>query len=349
MGAGDVTVSMYAILDAIIDESVNVLKTFPNNLTDAQARDFAATSLTAIDCILLRHGFVYPGHGLVQLLSDGLGPTMYNDPANRNELRNEVHNIRRQKFIDAQGAGPFYVVDCDIASYIYLAVAEVMKYPLHLIEIPTHNFVRWVFDSGSYLDFETMDGVATDDDYYQSNWGIPSSFVGRGGILVTMNNMQALAYHYATVAVSWSWRGDLNRMIETYLRSIATDSTHPFSLNNLAWFYAAVPRIENRDGAKAVQFGKQAVAILADSDNLDTLACSYGQNNDFEMAIATEMNAINVAWAPFGSGLQNDLALFESRPPRACDDTSFGKDPAPFRPGLTIVRAANVKTLLRLH
>jgi len=349
LGAGDVTPAMYAILDTLIDEGLTVLKPIPAHLSADQAKDFAVDALKTIDCILLRHGFVYPGKGLVQLLSDGLGPTMYDDPVFRNQLRNQSHNVRREKFIDARGAGPFYVVDCDIASYIYLAIAEVMKYPLHLIEIPKHNFVRWEFGSGSFIDFETMDGFKTDDDYYKTIWGIPASFVGRGGILETMNVKQALAYHYATVAISWSWRGNIIRMKETYLQSISTDASHAFALNNLAWFYAAVPKIELRDGAKAVQYGLRAVAILADSDNLDTLACSYAQNHDFSGAINAENTAIRVGFSPFGSGLQDDLKLFQGVPPQTCNDSTFGKDQQPFRPEQDIAGVVSDKVLLRFH
>jgi hypothetical protein len=349
IGAGDVTQEMYAILDMLIDESVAILKPYPSGLSILQAQKFAIDSLKAIDCILLRHGFVYPGHGLVQLLSDGLGPTYYNVTSDLDDLRNQRHNVRRAAFINARGAGPYYVVDCDIASFIFLGIAEVMKYPLHLIEIPQHNFVRWEFSPGSYVNFETMDGFETDDDYYKTNWFIPDAFVGRGGILDTMNDKQTVAYHDASVALSWSWRGDLTRMIDFYLRSISADSTHAFALNNLAWFYAAVPKTELRNGEKSIQYGLQAVAVIADGDKLDTLACGYAQNGDFAKAIETEGDAIKAAYTPFGSNLAGDLALFRDIPPRTCNDSGFGKDPAPFRPGQGVARAATDKELLRLH
>ena len=207
---------------------------------------------------------MYPGHGLVQLLSDGLGETFYNGDADLMELKNQRHNVRRAAFIAARGNGPYYVVDCDVASYIYLAIAEVMKYPVHLVEIPKHNFVRWVFAGGSHLDFETMDGFETDDEYYRKNWFIADEFIGRGGILDTMNERQTVAYHDASVAVAWSWRGDITRMINSYLQSIATDSTHGFALNNLAWFFAAAPKLELRDGTKALRYALQAATVIPD-------------------------------------------------------------------------------------
>lgn len=125
VGAGDVTPQMYAVLDDLIMEGQQRLKPIPAVATPAQQKQFARDALVTIDCILLRHRFVYPGHGLVQLLSDGLGPTRYSDAADIKELSNQRHNVRRSRFIS--GAGDYYVVDCDTASYIYLALGRVDK------------------------------------------------------------------------------------------------------------------------------------------------------------------------------------------------------------------------------
>jgi hypothetical protein len=138
-------------------------------------------------------------------------------------------------------------------------------------------------------------------------------------------------------------------MIDFYQRSVLTDCTHPFALNNLFWFYAAAPKIEWRDGAKAVQHGLRATAVPADGDGLDTLACAYAQNGDFARAIDTELVAIDVAYAPFGSSISGDLGLFRASSPQTCNDSGFGRDPAPFRPGQTVARAATDKELLRFH
>jgi hypothetical protein len=333
LGAGAVTPAMYSILDSLIDEGLATLKPLSDGLSEAQGQAFAIEAMTAIDCLLLRHGFVYPGHGAVALLSDGLEPILYEDPDDLRELHDQEHNIRRQRFIEARGKGPFYVADCDIAAYLYLAIAEVMKYPVRLVEIPRHNFVRWELGAGQFVDFETMDGAVTSDPNYIANWQIDIGYAGRGGILESMSTQQVLAYHDVTVAISWSWRGDVAKMIDTYERSIATDHSHTLALNNLAWFYAAAPKAEWRDGAKAMRYALQAVEMVADGDNLDTLACAYAQEGAFEKAIETEKAAIEAGYVPFGSDLDGDLALFESVPPQTCSDAGFGKDPTPFRPG----------------
>jgi len=199
-GIGPVTDSEYSILDAVIDEAKIRLRPMPAGLDDVTYKQFAIDSLKTIDCILVSHGFVYPGIGLVQLLSDGLDPTMFSDAMYYQELLRSPHNEGRIKFIEQRKPGPYYVVDCDIASYMYLAIAEIIKYPLAMVQMPLHNFIRWKLPGGGYIDF----GKQTDDNYYEVLWGIPPKFVGTPGVLTAMSDAQLLAYEYFGVAISYN-------------------------------------------------------------------------------------------------------------------------------------------------
>jgi hypothetical protein len=90
--AGPVTPTEYAILGAILDEAKSGLRPIPEGLDDAVDKQFAVESLKTIDCTLVSHGFVYPGIGLVQLLSDGLDFTMFTDPKYYKALLDSPHN-----------------------------------------------------------------------------------------------------------------------------------------------------------------------------------------------------------------------------------------------------------------
>jgi hypothetical protein len=329
-GVGPVTDSEYAILDAVIDEAKTRLKPIPAGLDDVPYKQFAVDSLKTIDCILVSHGFVYPGIGLVQLLSDGLDPTMFSDAKYYQALLLSPHNAGRTSFIEQRKPGPYYVVDCDIASYMYLAIAEIMKYPLAMVQMPLHNFVRWKRPGGGYIDFETMDGKQTDDNYYEVVWGIPPKFVGDPGVLTTMSDAQLLAYEYFGVAISYTWKNDIPTAIAKYEKAMSVDATLGDSANNLAWLYAVVPAVKFRDGQKAVAYAQKAVSISQNGDWLDTLACAYGAVGDFAEGVAAENRAKQAGWAPSGSNIQGDLDLLNSGHP--CEDPTFGIDPHPFRP-----------------
>jgi tetratricopeptide (TPR) repeat protein len=342
---GPVTASEYAILDALLDEAKDRLHPLPADIDDNEAYErFAADSLQVMDCILVRHGFVYPGIGLVQLLSDGLDPTTFTDPRYYQALLESPHNSGRISFIELRKPGPYYVVDCDIASYLYLAMGEVMKYPLFLVQMPLHNFIRWQRPRGGYIDFETMDGKETNDDYYAAIWGIPKTFIGVSGVLTTMNSEQLLAYEHFGIAISYTWKHDYTNAISEYERAISIDATLSESENNLAWLYTVVPDTTLRNGPKAVVHGENAAAILADSDVLDTLACAYGLAGDASRAVATEDRAIQVHWAPQGSDLSKDLALLSAG--NTCEDSTFGMDPHPFRPSSQTLSPAHIRDVL---
>jgi hypothetical protein len=347
-GVGPVDSTEYATLDAILDDARARLKPIPTDLDRPAYDAFALDALRTVDCVLVSHGFVYPGIGLVQLLSDGLDRTTFADTRYYRALLASPHNTGRTDFIEKRKPGPYYVVDCDIASFMYLAVGDVMKYPISMVDLPMHNFVRWNRPDRSYIDFETMDGVQTDDSYYQSHWGIPVSFLGMPGVLTTMTQGQLLAYHYFTTALAIVWKHDYPAAIAVYKTAISTDSTLNDAANNLAWTYTVVPAAGLRDAQQAVTYAAQAVSILADGDTLDTLACAQGLAGKFAEAVQTENRAIQVNWAPQGSSLSSDLALLKAM--QICRDPNFGTDPRPFRPAspASIPLITNALSLNRL-
>lgn len=326
-----VTPQMYAVLDGLISEAVKQLAFYPHPLPAGGVKAFAQQQLGKIDCLLLSHGFVYSGKGLVQSLSDGLGPTLYDMPDALRDLKTgQGHNARRIKFIEARGQGPFYVVDCDIASFIYLAVAEVMHYPLYLITIPGHNFVRWVADDGRTYDYETMDGELTDDGYYMRRWLIPSHYAHVAGILDTLDVKKTFAYHNSLNAVTLSWRGKYDDVIKQYMRSIEEDPVASFATNNLAWFYATGPEPYS-DGKLAVKYASLAATQFpGNGDILDTLACAYARSGDFTQAVEAADKAAHVGYAPNGGLTLSDRDAVAAHQP--CKDPGFGRDPRPFRP-----------------
>jgi len=222
-----------------------------------------------------------------------------------------------------------------------------MKYPLSMVQMPLHNFIRWRRPNGTYIDFETMDGKETDDVYYVSRWAIPQKFIGSPGVLTTMSSTQLLAYEYFGIAIATTWKHDYSHAIVEYQKSIATDATLGDAANNLAWLYAVAPDPQYRDGRKAVEYARRAVALFPNGDWLDTLACAYGQAGDFRAAIDAETRALQSAWAPAGSDVLGDLAVLKSGHP--CEDPKFATDPRPFRQGTPMPSGVLSKDANAIH
>jgi cytochrome c-type biogenesis protein CcmH/NrfG len=67
-------------------------------------------------------------------------------------------------------------------------------------------------------------------------------------------------------------------------------------LNNLAWIEAAYPDASGRDGAQAVQLAQRAVALSGKNPSyLSTFAAAYAENGQYDLAAATQQQAIQLA------------------------------------------------------
>ncbi|HXC57402.1 MAG TPA: hypothetical protein VNU97_19030 [Rhizomicrobium sp.] len=344
---GRVTPQMYLNLDTVIARSATELERLgpyrPNARTAEQDMAYGRAALHLIDCVLVESGFVYPGHGLVPLLSDGLGATAY---ADRSELLAQSHNRRRRTYIEQRATSNFYVVDCDIASFLYLAVAQVMHYPLHLVEIPGHDFVRWTVDERHRFDFDTMDGVDEtvagdlDVDSFYKTHGVPASSLSRGHTFADMTENQIVSYYYDAMGLEFlhapAVDPDYAHMLAAFEQAIRYDRDNPAPYNRVAWFLAAV-RPDAALNPKALAYSTRATALWPQASFWDTKACVEARRGDFDAATATQRIALNAPDPSFSRTLQEDmqthLAAFANRQPCAEDLVRYRQDVCPFRPG----------------
>ena len=116
-------------------------------------------------------------------------------------------------------------------------------------------------------------------------------------------------------------KGSLNEAIAQYETALALAPQDPRSRNNLAWILATAPDAKIRDGAKAVGFAQQAVAISGDREPqfLRTLAAAYAENGRFPEGIAAAQQAAviaNMQGKPrLANNLEKDLVLYRAHVP----------------------------------
>jgi Flp pilus assembly protein TadD len=81
--------------------------------------------------------------------------------------------------------------------------------------------------------------------------------------------------------------------------------------NNLAWILATSPLDAVRNGARAVDFARQAnqIARGQDPNVLSTLAAAYAEAGRFTDAITAAQEALRLATARNDTALINDLRL----------------------------------------
>ena len=86
--------------------------------------------------------------------------------------------------------------------------------------------------------------------------------------------------------------GQQEEAIAAFERSLALDGENPEALNNLAWLLLTAEQRKLLDPVRALELAEKAVQIQARSHILDTLAEAYWQNKMFELAVESELRAL---------------------------------------------------------
>ena len=116
-------------------------------------------------------------------------------------------------------------------------------------------------------------------------------------------------------------QGSPKEAIAQYEMAVALGPQDPHSRNNLGWILATSSDAEVRDGAKAVDFAQQAVALSGGREPqfLRTLAAAYAENGRFADAVATAQQAALLAGMQGKRGLakhlEEDLLLYRAHLP----------------------------------
>ena len=105
-------------------------------------------------------------------------------------------------------------------------------------------------------------------------------------------------------------QGSLKQAIAQYEAALALAPEDPHSRNNIAWVLATSSDGSIRDGAKAIGFAQQAVALSGGREPQfrRTLAAAYAENGRFSEAIAAAQQAAAIANMQGKQRLTNNLA-----------------------------------------
>ncbi|MEZ6117392.1 MAG: tetratricopeptide repeat protein [Pirellulaceae bacterium] len=90
--------------------------------------------------------------------------------------------------------------------------------------------------------------------------------------------------------------GQLMAALDAYRQTLKVQPNMTLAANNLAWILATHPDDTLRNGSEAVQWAEHVCqqTEFAEPSFLDTLACAYAEANDFEQAVSTAKQAMEV-------------------------------------------------------
>jgi len=91
--------------------------------------------------------------------------------------------------------------------------------------------------------------------------------------------------------------GNIEESINNYQKALQLDPFQADVLNNLAWILATTPEQDNRNAQKAIELAQKAARFThyQSPAMLDTLAAAYASNGQFELAVQTANEALQLA------------------------------------------------------
>jgi len=116
-------------------------------------------------------------------------------------------------------------------------------------------------------------------------------------------------------------QGSLKEAIAHYEKALALAPKDPHSRNNIAWVLATSSDASIRDGARAVEFAREAVEFSNSEDPkfLRTLAAAYAESSRFSEAVLTAKRGVQTATmqgkSAFAHVLERDIALYREHIP----------------------------------
>jgi hypothetical protein len=278
----------------INDGSIAAAKTNPN----PKSRTEALATLMAIQVALERHNFLQPimRKDWPQTIGTALTPLNLTALQLADHLA-DPDNARRLPNLDR--TKPMYWVDCDMGASLFLAIGERFGWNTRLVEVPSHNFVRWTLSTGETVNWDWTHGESRSDDAYHLDGELGQHQRLRGFFLRSYSPTEANAYYLGLVGSKATRDEDEIRLLEESIKAA------PFievTQNNLAWAYATTPGTSRGKLQVAISAAMAALSVEPDNGNVaDTLACSFAAVGEKNLALALEDYAIQHP----GSGATN--------------------------------------------
>ncbi len=192
--------------------------------------------------------------------------------------------------------------DCDTGSFLFLSVAQRADLPLELVEVPEHNFVRWVSE-GSHLNWDINDATSYTDARYIDGWYVsrhvdPDSDPTFGGYMVPHTRSHIDGYHDFLLGLYAGRANDAALKEQLLLRSIERRPGVGKSLAGLAWLYASHEDYTGDEHRRiALEYGRAAYERLpGDTFFQKVYSCALAANGRFDEAIAFERDHVANGW-----------------------------------------------------
>lgn len=207
----------------------------------------------------------------------------------------------RRAFYEAHPDDLYYHFDCDLGSLIILGIAERMGLPISFVEVPDHNFVRWRFEDGTHINWDTnAAGIYTDDQFRQGQSPTSGNRFDREteerlGYLKDMSRAEIKGYYFGLMGSRLSAEGEVEEAARIFDQAVTLRPNGTTAQNNYAWMIVTRPEFKGVTfGEKAVRLSKGVFDLSPNDRNAnDTYSCALAAASRFDDAVYIERLAFD--------------------------------------------------------
>lgn len=241
--------------------------------------------LLQIDSVLAEQGY------FTCIKVEYMSQTLRRSSKSNFECTLQTANLYRKQCL--QNFDSIFKMDCDLGSFLYLSIAEVLKLPLKLIEVPKHNFVRWEFENGTYLNWDVNAIAAFSNNEYRQG-RTPASYIAfdsiqekQNGYLKSKSHEQILGYYSFVLGRNYKRQRNYIAARYYYQLAIELQPQHPLPKMCMAYLLTFHQSPKNKTELElANQLALEAVrSFPKDNVYLETLACSFARLGKFDEAL----------------------------------------------------------------
>jgi hypothetical protein len=269
----------------------------------------ALAALKQIQVSLVKQNFLQPDHPnrWPMTLGEALTPLQF-DAARLEQLLAYGPNQSRRNMLNS--AAPYYFVDCDMGSQIFIAVAQRLGWDIRLVQVPNHNYIRWHLADGSTVNWDWVQGASKDDSMYGLSGVLDEALVSRGKYLRSYSAAESDAYYLGLVGLKATRIQDRVRLLA---ESLAEAPELDVTQNNHAWAFATWSQSSSQELKLAVSNALAGLSVdPTDGNRADTLACLFSRIGEQALAVALEDYAVKFPGTGSVEGFKNNKARIQA-------------------------------------
>ncbi len=172
-------------------------------------------------------------------------------------------------------------IDCDNYAALYIAIAEVLKIPMVPVYAPNHSFIRFCFNDGTYINWETTQGISRPDSYYITSLRIPEESIRSGVYMKILTRKEFAAVEYNNIGAHLMSMRKFSDAIPYFSAAVQLYPLFSSAYHNRGTSYYAMKR------------PREAMADLRKADGLDpsrasthnTLGDIYFDRKEYDRAV----------------------------------------------------------------